>query len=209
MQLTPLIAAGWIEIVVSVVVFAFYVLSQLSSAMNNRPAKPQAPKPRGRVAPPQQPRTLEDKLRTEVEEFLRQVQGEQAGPGGPPPQPSSTPTTRTREAQAESPVETAFELEPARGASREHADKHVVASALLSREAMLGAEIGRADEKLEVHVPGNFHHQVGSLEHHEAQVVPTGGRQNTAAAEIAQLLRSPRGIRQVIVASEILRRPEI
>jgi hypothetical protein len=204
---TTIIAAGWIEWVGPLVVFILYVLGQLMTAKDKKPPQPQQrePRPRGVVAPPQQPRTLEEKLRSEVEQFLRQVQGEQPNTGQ-----TKRPTVVTKRplvVKVEQLSPSALELEPPHESVQEHVSKHMSTADITQHAATLGVEVGHADEKLQAHLQEKFQHQVGALEPRQQRAEPQR-RQNKAAAEIAALLRSPTGMRQAIIASEILRRPE-
>ena len=70
----------------------------------------------------------------------------------------------------------------------------------------LGADIAQTDERMQEHLRQKFVHQVGAI-------APTTSvqRQATgspAAAELRAMLARPGGARQLIIASEILRRPE-
>jgi len=74
----------------------------------------------------------------------------------------------------------------------------------------LGAEVDTADEKMEAHLHQIFDHKLGQLKSSttEAAVLQT----DKAAAElsltqIVQMLRSPSSIRDAVIMSEILRRP--
>ncbi len=206
-QIAPIIAAGWIEWVGPLIVFILYALGQLMSGKPNKPPQPQprGMRPRDQVAPPQQPRTLEEKLRNEVEEFLRKVQGEQ-----PKPQQTTGPVVvsqRPAVVKVEQDTRSMLELEPLRESIQEQVSKHMSTTDVTQHVATLGAQVGQADEKLEAHLQQKFQHQIGAIEQRQQRAEPQR-RQNKAAAEIAALLRSPTGMRQAIIASEILRRPE-
>ncbi len=203
-ELTPIIAAGWIEWVFPIIVFILYTIGQLVTNKGGNKPPQRGPKPRGPVAPPQQPRTLEEKLRNEVEQFLRKVQGEE-------PEQIKRPTVVTQRplvVKMESSPQSVLELEPPRESVQEHVSKHMSTADVTQHVGTLGAEVGQADEKLEAHLQQKFQHQIGALEHRQQRAEPQR-RQNKAAAEIAALLRTPTGMRQAIIASEILRRPEI
>jgi hypothetical protein len=215
MQVVPfIIAAGWIEWAGPIIVFILYSIGQLVMNQGKKPAPQQRPpqKPRPAVPPQQQPRTLEEKLRGEVEDFLRQVQGEKPRQGEKPKQPQAAPrqvvTQRPVVVKVEQPVEAVVELEPARVSLQEHVARHISTADVTQHAAALGAEVGLADEKMVAHLQEKFQHRLGALEQREQQPAEAPRRRSAAAAEIAALLRSPQGMRQVIVASEILRRPE-
>ena len=201
-QIPLIFAAGWFELI-GAIVFVLYAIGHALMDKGKQPKpQPRIPKPRGAApagpAGQQQPRTLEDKLRNEVEQFLRQVQGEEPRPA----QPKKPVVVVQKPATIAPPRETRRE------SLQEHVARNISTADVTQHMATLGKEVGQADEKMEAHLIEKFQHQVGALEHRqkrpERQV-----KQNTAAAEFAKLLRSPNGMRQVIIASEILRRPEI
>ena len=204
-QLSFIIAAGWMEWVLPIIVFILYSLGQLMTAKGNKPRQPQqrAPKPRGDGAPPQPPRSLEEKLRSEVEQFLRKVQGEQPEQAQRPPVVPQRPFV----VKTEPTTQSVLELEPARESVQEHVSKHMSTADVTQHIRTLGAEVGQADEKLQAHLQQKFQHQVGSLEYRQKHA-ELQRPHNKAAAEIVALLRSPVGMRQAVLASEILRRPE-
>lgn len=205
--ISPLIAAGWIEFIGPAVVVFFYIISHLLSAANNKAAPPPKRVPQGRDpgVPPQPPRTLEEKLRSEVEQFLRQVQGEPEKPVRP--EQPSVPARPMVVTVAPAPAD-ASELALPHESIEAHVARTVSTADITQHAATLGAVVGQADERLQSHLVGKFQHQIGALEPLQQTVVQRR-RQNAIAAEIAQLLRSPNGVRPVIVASEILRRPEL
>ena len=151
---------------------------------------------------------MEEKLRGEVEEFLRQVKGEQPKPAQAPLRPVVA-SQRPVVVKVEQPVETVIELEPERVSVQEHVKRHISTAEVAQHATTLGAEVGQADEKLQAHLQERFQHRIGALEPRQQQPAEPRRRHSAAAIEIANLLRSPTGMRQVIIASEILRRPEI
>jgi hypothetical protein len=197
-QIPLIFAAGWFELI-GAIVFVLYAIGQALMEKGKQPKpQPRIPKPRGAAPAGQPPRNLEDKLRNEVEQFLRQVQGEE-----PRPAQLKKPVVIIQK-----PVTIVPPKESRRETLQEHVAKHISTADVIQHMGTLGADVGQADEKMAAHLQEKFQHQVGALEQRqkrpERQV-----KQNTAAAEFAQLLRSPNGMRQVIIASEILRRPEI
>lgn len=203
---TFLFAAGWAEWVGPVVVFILYTIGQLVMQQGKKPAprqrQPQKPRPAAAQPPA---RTLEEKLRSEVEDFLRQVKGEKPKQPEAPPQPV---VQRPRVVQAEQPVAMPVESAPERVTVGEHVARHISTAELTQHAATLGSEVSQTDERFESQLHDKFQHQIGSLEPRQQQTISRPRRRNAAAAEIAELLRSPQGMRQVIIASEILRRPE-
>ena len=70
----------------------------------------------------------------------------------------------------------------------------------------LGVDVALADERMEDHLRERFAHQLGALSPTtKVQRQATG---NPAAADLRALLSRPGGASQLIIASEILRRPE-
>jgi hypothetical protein len=66
----------------------------------------------------------------------------------------------------------------------------------------LGSIVSQADEKMEARLHEQFDHELGQLEHAEAakRAVSTGG--------LVAFLRSPQNLRNAIIFSEIMRRPD-
>lgn len=196
--LTLIFAAGWIEWAGPIIVFILYTIGQLVMGQGKKPPQKRVPpKPRPAVGPQQPPRTIEEKLRNEVEEFLRQVKGEQPQHPQNPPRPV---TISSRPVPAQ-PVETS------RVSIQEHVVRNISTADVTQHAATLGAELGQTDERFQAQLQERFQHHIGALEPQQQTVEPRRS-QNHAAAEIANLLKSPNGVRQIIVASEILRRPE-
>lgn len=209
MQLiTLIVAAGWIEWAGPIIVFILYTIGQLVMGQGKKPPQKRVPpKPRPAAGPQQQPRTLEEKLRNEVEDFLRQVKGQQ------PPQPDVLqkpviPTSRPVSARTERPAGSPLNVEPERVSVQEHVVRSISTADVTQHVATLGAEVGQTDERFQAQLQEKFQHQIGALEPRQQRTEPRRSR-NRAAAEIANLLKSPNGVRQIIIASEILRRPEI
>jgi len=155
-----------------------------------RPAaqRPTAPSPRS-AGQPERPvaptRRLVETTRTESTaapiEPLRQTMGA-------PPVSSGSPS------HVGDPLRTQNVTQHALAAVAQHAQQ-------------LGAEVAQADERMEQHLRERFVHQVGAL----TPRTPSGQRQaaaNSAAQELRNLLGRPGGTRQLIIAGEILRRPE-
>jgi hypothetical protein len=214
-----LFAADWIQLIL-VIVFVLYSIGHAIMNMMNQAPKPKQPRPQGQMGQqgrfgpqgqmrqqgqmgpqgqPAKPKTLEDKLRQEVEQFLRQVQGEE-----PKPTPPKKPVV-----VAQKPAATRLEpqRQPRRESVQAHVSQHINTAEVTQHLSELGLEVSHADEKMTAHVQEKFQHQLGAFQSSQ-QPTETRRQRNDAAAEIAKLLRSPQGMRQVIVASEILRRPD-
>lgn len=208
-----LFAAGWFELIAAIVFILYSIGHALLNRENAGPKpKPKQPRPqgnfrnqgqmgpRGQAGQPPKPKTLEDKLRQEVEQFLRQVQGEE--PKQPTPQKipavvAQKPAVARLEPQSQ----------PRRESVPAHVSQHMSTADVTQNLSELGLEVSHADEKMSAHLQEKFQHQLGAFQTSQ-QPTEARRRSNDAAAEIAKLLRSPQGMRQVIVASEILRRPD-
>ena len=74
---------------------------------------------------------------------------------------------------------------------------------------MLGSGLKQTDERIQSHIHDKFDHQLGNLGKATKTTEKTAGKSSKKdpAAEIADMLRKPDGMRQLILAQEILRRP--
>jgi hypothetical protein len=180
---------------------------------------------------PGQPATLEETLRREVEEFMRRAQGR---PAEPPKRPLDKPQSRPQQqgarreagrsarpsAASPAPVRrltdspggltTPQATAPPTGAAvGQHVMEHLTRSTqqLAAHAQHLGSEVAQADERMEEHLQQKFAHQLGALEHRAAEPVKKAVR-SPMAQDVLNMLAQPGGVRQLIVASEILRRPE-
>jgi hypothetical protein len=220
-QIPILFAAGWFELI-GVIVFVLYSIGHALLNRQNAPPKPKPKQPRpqgewgqqgqfgpqgqmrqqdqmGQQKPPARPKTLEDKLRQEVEQFLRQVQGEE-----PKPTPQKKPVVVAQKPAAARPQP---QRQPRRETVQAHVSQHINTTDVTQHLSELGLEVSHADEKMTAHLQEKFQHQLGAF-HSSQQPTETRRKRNDAAAEIAKLMRSPQGLRQAILVSEILRRPD-
>jgi hypothetical protein len=118
------------------------------------------------------------------------------------------------------PREPPMELEPAShrdfDAVAASVEKHLTNRGFTERAEHLADEIARADEQREQHLQQAFGHRVGTLAAGSAvgaapatDVQPEVKTEApSTAAGLAALLASPQGMRQAIILSEILARPE-
>jgi hypothetical protein len=90
----------------------------------------------------------------------------------------------------------------------QHVAEHLRSTQELVQHAQhLGADVALADERMQEHLRQRFVHPIGTL----APVTTSVERRlagTPAARELRELLARPSGVRQLIIASEILRRPE-
>lgn len=195
------------------------------------PAEPGAAKPGGLgdLGQAGKPATLEETLRREVEDFMRRAQGRTAEPSKRPPlAKSQQPGPPRREggrsarpaAAGQAPVRrltdspggltTGQSASPPTGAAvGQHVAEHLTRSTqqLAAHAQHLGSDVAQADERMEEHLQQRFTHQLGTLEQRAAEPVKKAVR-SPMAQEVLNMLAQPDGVRQLVVASEILRRPE-
>ena len=78
----------------------------------------------------------------------------------------------------------------------------------------LGEEVDQADDKLTAHLQQVFDHKVGHLKARATQSVsaplpgPAAAGPTLSSSDLAQMLGSPQQLRNAIILSEILHRPE-
>ena len=201
-----------------------------------RPAKrPPAPgvagQPAGQAAPDQA-----DPLRAEVEQFLRKADGNKPEQGRQQPQGRPQPArpigrerrpapeagrqprrdVRTKQPPRQprrrpaTPVGTQAKTEEVielrEEDIQEHVDRHLSKHDVTEGTRHLGQQVAQADDKLEARLSEKFEHRLGSLQHKEEAPEEEAGQ--SIAEEVRELLSQPQGMRQLIVANEVLRRPE-
>lgn len=160
-------------------------------------------------------------MRDEVEEFLRRAaarraqaearrreqQQQPAQPQQQRPAPISRPPLRSPEPEVE-----IIEAEEADLSSRftSSVAQHLHGTTEIARHAAgLGAEVDLADDKLEARLHKTFDHKLGQLKNTSTGSTPP--QANTDALpplSLARLLNDSQSIRNAIVLSEILNRPE-
>ena len=79
--------------------------------------------------------------------------------------------------------------------------------AIAQHAQQLGEQVAQADNKIEAHLRDKFVHQLGSLQHQDAATGRVAAAGSPAAQQLMEMLRQPGGARQLVIASEILRRP--
>jgi hypothetical protein len=210
---------------------AGHLLSDKGKAKPPARPRPQAPPgqaPGGGAAG--KPASLEESLRHEVEEFMRRAQGREPAapakrPTTPPPQPqrgpqrkpqskpaarqqpAKTPPRRLADSRQPSPIA----IEEGRGALTgatisQHVAEHLGGvKAIATHAQTLGADVAQADERMEAHLQEKFSHRLGALAQQKA---PTQAVESSTAKDLLKLLSQPGGAKTMIIANEILRRPE-
>lgn len=181
---------------------------------------------------------LEETLRREVEEFLKRAQGGPAAPQAKRPagparqrptaaqqkprqlqQPVEPPTRRlvddpqsiTGRKQVEPVLEVVRSSAPTCAAVDAYVTEQMRGVAAIGQHAQrLGEEVAQADDRMQAQLQQKFDHRVGTLAPSSAStisqqdVIPG----SSAAREFRELLARPGGMRQMVIANEILRRPE-
>ncbi len=94
----------------------------------------------------------------------------------------------------------------------EHVQSHIDTSDLAEHARHLGEEVGLADDKLDARLHHKFDHTVSSLRpkgtaHDETTAISERGF-SPLAADLLDMLRSPKSIRQAILISEVFKRPD-
>ena len=85
--------------------------------------------------------------------------------------------------------------------------RHLSTEDIAAHTKSLGAKVASSDDRLESHLQEKFEHELGSLEHRESSQQSKPDEEDMAS-KIVATLRNPEGIRQVVIANEILRRPD-
>ncbi|MCH2114611.1 MAG: hypothetical protein MK171_06850 [Pirellulales bacterium] len=231
--LSVVFAADVGQIVFAVIVFIFYIVGHVLSAKDNAKDKPrrnrppvapvgnpddpvltvEPPKPEGRA-----PADQAESLRSEIEDFVRRAKGKPPQREQPTPTPKLQPGRQTvdnRQTLPQQPrrlpqlqqEELQPQLEPRADGVAEHVTKHLSSRHVTENAEQLGGQLSQVDKPVEKFLQSKFDRQLGRLEHAEMVTDDTKPTQDVAG-EIAAMLRSPEDMRQLIIAHEILRRPD-
>lgn len=231
-----LILADIDDILKVIIPIIFVVMSGLSQLAANRekgkrPKVKPAPRPApgaGPAGPPQ------DALRKEVEDFLRKARGggeqpakprpavgqqrpaqTRPGSGRDAPQPARPPLRaplgsdkpqrdRSQRPAARRPAQP--QQQPQHETVADHVRTHIGSHPVTEHSTHLAESIGLADERMEEHLREKFSHKLGSLEQSVEAIQAEAP--SPMIAELIGTLTRPGGARQLILANEILRRPE-
>lgn len=237
MQFPPLFAdiGGLIGLIIWVVIM---IISAVSKAGGKKAAAAKKKPPMGQggmgqgglgqggmgqggVGQPRAQQGGKQAIEMEIEDFLRQARGGNAPPAAPPrnppvrnPQPAG-PIVEARPADED--------IVPGKGFGRgvsSHVQEHIGRDSISTHDAHLADDIEAADERIEQHLEEVFDHDVGQLENivdvdtsiaegTDAKTLDEAEADRLEAANrIREMLSKPGSIREVFVASEILKRPE-
>ena len=147
-------------------------------------------------------------LNGEIERFLREATGGQRKPPpAPAPEPIVAEIVRPRRLSDSG----SRHLETSVDADEQRFGQHT---------SHLGEEVGQADDEMEDHIHAAFDHRLGGLSDtsvgvdvpdadvHDQTPGSSEDKTPSLAAELAATFRDPQSIRQAIILSEILSRPE-
>ncbi len=232
-QLPGILAAEWVQIVIGGIVFIFYIVGQLMSLRGEAKAKPKPGRRRPAPAPdieeqvilleeehevaPRQPVDQAESLRNEIEDFVRRAQGRPPQQSPKPRQrPAHSPQVKRQQVRSQrspksEPKQKRPQPEVAPPTLRseglaEHVSRHIRPGKVAQHAEQLGSDVGQSDERMESRLHEKFDHTLGNLQQSDAPSEEK--RKEDAAAQIADLLSHPEGVRQLILANEILRRPQ-
>jgi hypothetical protein len=168
-----------------------------------------------------------ESLRNEIEDFVRRAQGKS-------PQPNPTvrkrqparqrPPVRQGEQRASGQHSSLREMPPPSLRSEgvalrsegvalrsegvaEHVSRHIGSSEVAEHAKHIESNLDQIDGQVDLRVHEEFDHPIDSLKHRETSAEQKKPREDFAA-EIVAMLSRPEGIRQLIIANEILRRPQ-
>ena len=171
----------------------------LRKAQGGQPQQPKQQKPA-----PQRPRQPQ----------RNEGQRQQPRPTRPQPQRSAEaapPTRRLVEArspESAAPITPLSESRPLAAQAPLGTGAALNTQAIVEHAKSLGATVAQADERMQQHLSQKFTHQLGAL----ATATPTERRAaaiaGSMAKELQSMLANPNSVRQLIIAGEILRRPE-
>lgn len=163
----------------------------------------------------------------DIEEFLRraaQRRAPQPPPASPPPQPTRQVQMLDDADVVDADVVEAYPVEdPGILTGHDvgaHVAQHIDTADFGERISHLGEVVDNADDRMEAHIHGFFEHKLGDLGAHTSRAADStldddspsqGGpadKQKIPAFNIQRLLSSPASIRDAIILSEVLRKPE-
>ena len=235
--ISVIFAANWVEIAIGGIVFFFYIAGQLMNLRGDAKAKPKRPRRqpapdleldepeillRDDKNAPQPGRAADqaESLRNEIEDFVHRAQGKS-------PQPNPTvrkrqparqrPPVRQGEQRASGQHSSLREMPPPSLRSEgvalrsegvaEHVSRHIGSSEVAEHAKHIESNLDQTDGQVDLRVHEEFDHPIDSLKHRETSAEQKKPREDFEA-EIVAMLSRPEGLRQLIIANEILRRPQ-
>ncbi len=164
-------------------------------------------------------------LNEEIEQFLKragQRRGERSQRDLAPQRPASRkapprkPPSPPRRVLCEEPVDVIPLDEPLRESVAASVEKHMQSATFTQRAEHLADEVVLGDLQMEEHLQTAFRHRVGTLAGDSPESSGPVTDVQTAvvtdlpspAAALTQILRTPQGVREAVILSEVLARPE-
>jgi len=219
--------ANAIDVVGTLFKIAIFLIVVISWVVRQAMAQPKnvAPQPRraarGPDGAPERAAKVKSpadpKLNKEIEEFLKRTAQRRGTKGrregtAPPTVQKKTPRRLAESLPTLEPANAA----PTGAAVAEHVKQHLATDEFVVRAAHLADDVARAEQEMQQHVAQAFSHQVGRLadtsgdtnEQKQAAAVRGGDLAAAAGAGIPALLADGARLRQAIIVSEILNRPE-
>ena len=205
-----LMAAGldWLEGLLPLLFVVIWIVSQVMGTLRK------AGQARRQAAEPPQLREAGDNaardpqgLDREIEEFLKRSLGGQPKrqPPSPPPSPSSRERSRQRgSGQRQRPPVTAGQP-PLLPVQQSRVQQSRVQQSRVQQSRMEATRVGAAD--ISSHVEAAFAHDLAHESPGLTASRPTNQQAAHPAAHLIAALRSPEGLRQLILMREILERP--
>jgi hypothetical protein len=168
---------------------------QSAPAPKPPPARPAVPPAKQRLADEADAR----KPPGELDPYRELPRSREAGPTQSARPPKASPIARQAKPQRQR-----------RETVAEHVRDAIVVSDVTENASQLGEEVGLADEKLEARLE-KFDHKIGDLEGmssiQDDRVERVGQDKSHLAVSLLELLKQPQTVRQSILISEILKRP--
>lgn len=155
------------------------------------------------AARPAKPRLADEadarKSPDELDPYRELPRSREAGQSKPAPPPKAPPVSRQQKPQ-----------QRRRESIADHVRDAIVVTDVTERAETLGQEVGLADEKLEARLE-KFDHKIGALEGmssiQDDRVEIKGQDKSHLAVSLLELLKQPQTVKQSILISEILKRP--
>jgi hypothetical protein len=197
-------------------------LAKIRQAQQQQQRQQQRPQPPASPPPPRRP--VPKEVSEEIDEFLRRAAQRRSGQQQPRPVGSSSPVSPV---PAPQPVKAEVVAEmPVGGQVNEHVKKYLDAEEFARREAQLGEQVAQKDRQIDEHLHQVFDHNLSELAavpgetatepvavepaelFHTAETEAAAELTAASDSGLAVLLGSADSIRQAIVLSEIIQRPE-
>ena len=205
------LAAGLENWIFPIVVLVFIIMGLIRQMMAQVGEAKQGPAPRPEDGVPPEPDPVQDEIR----EFVRN-RAERGGAGRPQ-------AAGARGFPAERPAEVELVEPPPRddGGVAEHVRERLRTAKFDHPAPEVVGDVSHADGKVQTHIHTVFDHKVGRLvgrpgesaepagvSEPESPADRIGSMPSTAAAGLAAMLANPGSLRQAILLSEIINRPE-